>query len=114
METKHYVSITEKEMDELLKADKGWSKEESIFTSEIIYTYQMQKKPHYIVKVFSSIRKQVGVSKGCGKDAIRVAAVNTKTNKGLIKNKRINRVPGWDVRLKQRVIDTIKELNSWN
>jgi len=102
-----YCVITELEMDALLKHDKGWIK--SIKGNEYVYTYTTTKNPNINVIVYSSISPN-GLSKKCGSDAVRICAVNTKTNKGIIKSKRVNRVPGWDSRLKDRVLEVIKQI----
>jgi len=104
---KRYCIITELEMDALLKHDKGWVK--SVKGNEYVYGYKTKKNPNITVYVYSSISPN-GISRGCGSDAIRVCAVNTVTNKGIIKSKRINRVPGWDVRLQAKVMDVIKQI----
>jgi len=102
-----YCTITELEMDALLKHDKGWSK--TIKGNEYVYAYQTKKNPNISLFVYSSISLN-GVSKKCGTDAVRICAVNTITNKGILKTKRINRVPGWDVRLKERVMDMLNQI----
>lgn len=100
-----YVTILESEFDAIFLPERNWVKEYSGHAKEIIYTKRFITKPNVIVKVYSSIHKNDGVSRGCGKDAIRVCAVNTKTDRGVVKSNRINRVPGWDVRLKAKVTD---------
>lgn len=105
--SKTYVPITELEMDSLLKPDKGWQKELTPTTKEIVYFYDM-KNCNIRVKVYSSIKKETGNSRGCGKDAIRVCAINTNTNNGAYKSKRVNRIPGWEDRTKSRVIEIIE------
>jgi hypothetical protein len=102
-----YCTITELEMDTLLKHDKGWVK--SIKGNEYIYSYKTRKNPNISIIVYSSIAPN-GISKGCGADAIRICGVNTVTNKGVLKSKRINRVPGWDIRLQERVVELIKQV----
>jgi hypothetical protein len=82
-----YVIVTEMEMDNLLKADKGWTKK--IEGGEYVYHYTPKKNPDVVVKVFSSVTTN-GVGRKCGGDAIRIAAVNIKTNRGIIKNGRVN------------------------
>ena len=102
-----YVSILESEMDNLLQKELGWNK--TLPHAEYVYEYRTRKNPDIIIKVFSSITAR-GVGRKCGGDAIRICAVNTKTNKGVFKSKRINRVPGWDIRLKERVIEILKQI----
>lgn len=100
-----YVTILESEFDAIFLPERNWVKEYNGHAKEIIYTKRFITKPNVIVKVYSSIHKNDGVSRGCGKDAIRVCAVNTKTDRGVVKSNRINRVPGWDGRLKAKVTD---------
>jgi hypothetical protein len=102
-----YVIVTEMEMDTLLKSDKGWTK--TIEGGEYVYNYTTKKNPDIVVKVFSSVTPN-GVGRKCGGDAIRIAAVNTKTNRGIIKNGRVNRTAGWDERLKDKVMETINKI----
>lgn len=101
-----YCIITELEMDALFKPDKGWSKD---YTSqqELIY---IKNVGHKQIKVYSSLSKHSGLSAKCGADAIRVCCVNTLTNKGIIKTRRINRVPNWEVRLKERVLEVWNQI----
>lgn len=105
-----YCTITELEMDAIFKAEKSWVKEYVGFHSEIVYTKNLKSKPWIQVKVYSSLKKSNGISAGVGKDAIRVCAINTTTNKGVIKSRRINRVPGWEDRVKTRVEEIWKQL----
>lgn len=106
---KTYCTITELEMDNIFKPDK-WNKEYVGYSQEIVYTKSPMKKPNLQIKVYSSLKKNSGVSAGCGKDAIRVCCINTVTKKGVIKTKRINRVPGWEGRLVERVEEVWKEI----
>jgi hypothetical protein len=105
-----YCTITELEMDSIFQSEKNWIKEYTDYHSEIVYTKTLKSKPWIQVKVYSSLRKNNGVSAGVGQDAIRVCAINIKTNKGIIKSRRINRVPNWEQRLKPRVEEVWKQL----
>jgi hypothetical protein len=100
-----YVSILETEFDNIFRPDRNWEKEYSGNANEVVYTKRFKKCPNVVIKVYSSIHKTDGVSRGCGKDAIRVCAVNTATNRGVRKSSRINRVPGWEARLTKKVTD---------
>jgi hypothetical protein len=100
-----YITILESEFDEIFQPEKKWVKEFSGHTKEIVYVKRFISKPNVVVKVYSSIHTNDGISRGCGKDSIKVCAVNTKTNRGVIKSNRINRVPGWEDRLKKKVTD---------
>jgi Na+-translocating ferredoxin:NAD+ oxidoreductase RnfG subunit len=102
-----YVIVTELEFDNLLKHEKGWSKK--IEGGEYVYHYVSKKNPDVVVKVFSSVTPN-GVSRKCGGDAIRICAVNTKTNRGILKTGRVNRTAGWNERAKEKVIETINKI----
>jgi hypothetical protein len=102
-----YVVVTELEFDNVCKPDKGWVK--TYQGEELVYQYTTKKNPDVVVKVFSSITKS-GLGRKCGGDAVRVCAVNTKTNRGIIKSSRVYRVPGWEDRVKARVLETIEKV----
>jgi len=102
-----YTIITEFEMDTLFKSEKNWNK--VIEGGEYVYTFVPKKNPDTLVKVFSSVTPN-GVSRKCGGDAIRICAINTKTNKGILKTGRVNRTAGWDDRVKNKVLETINKI----
>lgn len=105
-----YCVITELEMDAIFKPEKNWVKEYSGYHKEIVYAKTLKSKPWIKVMVYSSLNKNSGLSAKCGSDAIRVCAISLKTDKGIIKTKRINRVPGWETRLIERVTNVWNEL----
>lgn len=98
-----YVPVTELEFDSIF-LEKGWQKTVQPGSKEITYTKNLKTKPHVCVKVYSSVKVESGLGRDCGKDAIRVVAVDMAKNKGLVKVSRVYRVPGWQNRLKERVI----------
>ena len=102
-----YIIILESEFDNLLKTEKGWTKE--LKGQEYVYSWQLKNKPNISILVYSSISPD-GLSKKCGKDAVRVCAVNTVLNKGVIKSNRINRTLGWDERLKTKIFDVLAQI----
>ena len=102
-----YVEISLEEMDEVLSEEKGWERGNGNGRArEFIYEWSYDAHPVKIV-VFSSIHVVTHVSRGCGRDAIRVCAVNYETKKGILKSTRIKRTPGWDVRLRDAVVDVL-------
>lgn len=106
-----YCPVTEFEMDAVLKAEKGWKKEyDDQFTKELVYTFSPPSRPFLQFKVYSSIKKNTSVSRGCGEDAIRFCCINLKTQKGVRKTGRINRVPNWEIRLQERMTAMIKDV----
>lgn len=105
-----YVTILEREFDVIFTPDKNWVKDYSGNAEEIVYSKALKTKPDILIKVYSSIQKNSSISRGVGQDAIRVCAINTKTKKGVRKSRRINRVPGWNIRLVERVTEMWKDL----
>jgi Na+-translocating ferredoxin:NAD+ oxidoreductase RnfG subunit len=102
-----YVTVTELETDTLFQSDKGWIKKQT--GNEICYEYITPKNKDVVIKVYSSVTTK-GISKSFGKDAIRICAVNTKTSKGILKSKRVNRTLGWEHRVKDRVLELIAKI----
>ena len=103
-----YTEITEEQMSELLKEGKGWMKGVQAGSREVVYTWNLKSVPGVVIRVYSSITHS-GVSRGKGKDAIRVCAVNTITNRGWIKSTHVKRVEGWRKNLQKRVLSVIDE-----
>lgn len=102
-----YCVVTELEFDALLKSDKGWAK--TIIGKEYVYTYKTLKNPNISILVYSTITND-GLGRKCGGDAIRICAVNTVTQKGIIKSSRVYRTPGWDGRVKTKVLEVIGKI----
>jgi hypothetical protein len=110
MVTGNYCVITELEMDTIFKPEKNWVKEYSGFHNEVVYSKISKRKPWLQIRVYSSINKNDGISAGSGNDSIKVCVINIKTDRGVIKTKRINRVPKWDDRLRNRVEEVWNEM----
>ncbi len=101
---------------ELLKAEKGWV--ESVgFGNEYVFTYTLKQSPHIVIKVWSSVHNLTGMKLGeykaiaanRGGDSIKVCVVDIKADKGLRKTPHINRTAGWNDRVKERVIELLRE-----
>ena len=101
----NYYNISADEMRKFLKPEKGWM--ESTAGKELVFNYKIQSRPELLVKVYSGIKTLNEISRGCGKDAIRVCVINTKTNFGWIKCRRTYRTVGWQKNLKQNILDAI-------
>ena len=108
--SKSFTLVHENEFDKLLKEEKGWKKEATPFTKELVYICHLPWNKDVVIKIYSSVKQNDSLGRGCGQDAIRVCAVNLRTEKGLRKSKRVNRVPGWQERLKERVVEIWKDL----
>lgn len=104
-----FVYISKEEMEQALKSiHPGFAVSNAKFTersSEIIYAAPIQKS-QVVVAVFSSITPSV--TRGCGEDALRVVLVDSISQRMICGTKRINRTSGWDLRLKERVIELAK------
>ena len=103
-----FVRITKKEMDNKLKANKGWIVNHA--GNEYIYDFHLTKLP-IIVKVASSIRLDTNRSRNKGADAIRVFAVEkegtdikAKIKGGLVKSRRVYRITNWEKHLEKLVV----------
>lgn len=102
-----YYPISADEMRNHLKIEKGWY--ERVEGKEIVFVLKLERNPHIEIKVFSGILAGNEQSRNCGKDAIRVCAVNTKEKIGWIKSARVYRVMGWKENLKERVVQVISD-----
>lgn len=103
----HYYNVSLDEMRSLLQPAKGWREELNPRSKEAIFQYPLRDKPEILIKVYTGI--VAGGSRKVGKDAIRVAAVNVRTDKGWIKSKRVHRVENWRENLKGRILQVIRQ-----
>ena len=62
-----------------------------------------------VIRVFTSIPVGASVCRGKGKDAIRVAAVDTHRDRGYIKSRHVKRITTWRKNLRKRVITCLEE-----
>lgn len=101
-------------MDAVLRAEKGWICNRSGY--EYVYDFHLSQIP-VIIKVMSSVRVEDGRGRNKGSDAIRVFAVKkanldkkARVVAGMLKSRRVNRVSGWEDRLRQLVLDTLTKV----
>lgn len=94
MSNKTFYNVSLEEMKLVLRAEKGWMLQTEDRSREYFFVFPLSNSPHIQIRVASGITDN-GHSRGCGKDAIRIFAVDTKANKGYIKTKRIYRLPTW-------------------
>lgn len=105
-----YYNVSLAEIQDLLKAEKGWRTEQpNNNIKEIVFSYAIPSMPFLVVKVCSGITLDSGNSRGCGKDAIRTFCINTNTNKGWISTYKTYRVQGWRNNLQATVTKVIME-----
>lgn len=102
-----YCQISADEMRGMLKIEKGWR--EAVCGREIVFSYNLKCRREIEIKVFSSIKMDSGMGRDCGKDAIRIAAVNIARNVGWIKTCRVNRTTNWRDNLKARILEVIEK-----
>jgi hypothetical protein len=100
MSNKTYTPVTLNEMKEVLRADKGWRLITEPSSREYIFEFPLSNSPHIVVRIMTSIIES-GVSRDCGKDAIRVYAADIKNAKGYIKTRRVYRIGTWRENLKR-------------
>lgn len=109
-----FVCIHQGEMEQALKLiHPGFAISNAKFTersSEIVYTAPIQKS-QAVVAVFSSITPYK--TRECGEDALRVVLVDSISQRMICGTKRVNRTTGWEIRLKERVIDLAKSVSKY-
>ncbi len=105
-----YCNITSQEFRDFLKIEKGWRESVSDGkTKELVFNFNLASHPEITVKVCSGIKIDSGQSRGCGDDAIRIYAVNTKMNCGWIRTIKCYRVFGWKENLKRAIFEVIRQ-----
>ena len=102
-----YTPISLPEVQELLKAEKGWTMTNS--GNEIVFQFPLSTAPHIVVKVYSTLRNSDTVCRKCGADAIRVFSINTQLKCGWVSTRRVLRVEGWKTNLTNAVMDIFKQ-----
>jgi hypothetical protein len=101
MPNKIYTAISLNEMDEFL-SPQGFRAVQVEGTTEIVYGKLVGKD--LCLRVYSSVAH--GISRECGKDAIRVALVFRLEDgkiKGVGRSKRVHRIGTWKKNLQQRL-----------
>lgn len=107
-----YTPVTLGEMVELLTPAKGWCAVELERVQEHVLDWRVKRyAANIVVRVYTSVKKATGHGRGCGRDAIRVCAVNLDTDRGLVKSKRVHRVENWRENLKARITWVLGELD---
>ena len=101
-----YQQIELADVQDVLKAAKGWKPYNS--HKEYVYDWAVPSLNGVVIRVYTSVSKLNGQGRRCGGDAIRVCAVNTLTNRGLVKSRRVHRTQNWRDNLKSRVFEAIE------
>jgi len=90
-----YTAISEQEIRSFFHK---WNETpRSRFVKELAFDFPV--RDGVIIRCFTSVKD--GTSRKVGKDAIRVFAVDTKSDRGFIKAKRVNRTTNWQDNLKK-------------
>jgi len=108
MSLKTFTNVTLEDMKNVLKAEKGWTLKTEPRSKEYFFEFPLSASPNIVVRVASGITMN-GQSRGCGKDAIRIFAVDTKAGKGYIKTKRVYRIGTWETNLKKAVLNCFEQ-----
>jgi len=108
MSLKNFCPVTLEQMRGVLTAQKGWNLDIIDGTKEYVFVFQLSNSPHIEVRVCSGITFD-GRSRGCGKDAIRVFALDTKAGRGYIKTKRVYRIQTWEKNLRAAVLNCFEQ-----
>jgi hypothetical protein len=111
MSNKTFYNVSLEEMKSVLQAEKGWQLQNEPRSREYFFAFPMSNSPHIQIRVASGITAN-GQSRGCGKDAIRVFAVDTKANKGYISTKRIYRLPTWSTNLRNAIMNCFEQVRA--
>ena len=109
MSMKTFTNVTLEDIENVLRADKGWSVVVEPGTREIVFEFPLTTSPHIVIRVCSGIMPISNNSRGCGKDAIRIFAINKHTGKGWISTKRINRIGTWEKNLRKAITNCFNE-----
>jgi len=108
MSNKNYCNVTLEDMRRVLQADKGWSTIVNPYSREYIFSFPLSTSPHIQIRVASGITAN-GQSRACGKDAIRVFAVDTNKDQGYIKSKSVYRITTWRINLEKAVMNCFEQ-----
>jgi len=98
----HFTPVYEDEFRDLLLPEKGW-RDGPWIGGERTFEFPVKSRPGVVIRVYTSLG-HLGKCRGNGCDAIRVCAVDTRTNRGVVKATRVHRVLGWRKNLEKRVM----------
>jgi len=105
-----YVQPTMSQIEELVADFKRLPDRASLNpTQEKHYDWVIpqQQGPKLAVRWYTTVSEQQGAGKGCGKDAFRVCIVRSpgsKAERVIYSLTRVHRTPGWQDRVRQRLI----------
>ena len=109
MSLKNFTNVTLKDIREVLTAEKGWNLDMlEAGTKEYVFQFPLSSSPHIVIRVCSGITFG-GNSRGCGKDAIRVYALDTRAGRGYIKTSRVYRIGTWKKNLVKAVTNCFQD-----
>jgi uncharacterized protein YihD (DUF1040 family) len=118
---REFVSITAAEMDTLL-TEFGFSYDPNFDTQTTEKVYTHRYDDGRVLAVYTTIRKYSPESRGYGKDAIRLLVFQPGVHQsGIIPSyklvggaKKTLRIRGWQVTLRQKIVDTVIRYKLYN
>lgn len=104
-----FIEITSDELERyLLSLSPKWERIELEYTNELVYEVPLKQHPRLVIRLYSTIawngERGQYVSRGWGKDAIRVLLFDLQTQKVVGKQKSTKRTDGWQNRLRLKMI----------
>lgn len=102
---RQFTNITIEEMRSFFPKEKGWYETSERHIHEYAFEFPMKQNNNVRIKVFTSIRKDIGDARSKGQDAIRVTCFNLKTKKGIVKTRKVLRINSWEKNLKKAILD---------
>lgn len=100
-----YVQIPLETMRQFITAKNPSLFTEKVSNDEIVFDFPHPSYPSIIIRIFTGISKSNGQSRGCGRDALRVAAIdyaNPNAPRGYIKSLTAYRTQNWQANLRDR------------
>jgi hypothetical protein len=90
--------ITEEQIREVLREDQGWFMPQ-MSAKELILDNYLTDYPYIVVRVFTSVMKETGLSTNDWTTVPRVFAFDLKSRRGWIKTRKVQRLDGWQNKL---------------
>lgn len=103
------TNISIEEMRRFLRESQGWHEVQPSGSKEFVFDWRINQEPHIVLRVYTSIQVQTGVTRPVGSDAIRVCAVDLTNDRGYIRSTRVHRVEGWQSNLQARCKTVLDE-----
>ena len=99
-------TITERELREVFKPEKGWEVPDMKNAKEFVFDYVLKKYPDVIVRVQTGVLKTGGMRPK--KKHMKVHSVDLNKKRGLIRSNYVKFGHGWENRLRRTVIRVLE------